>query len=156
MTWPNQFTDPTGRYVIGAIRDSSGTGAAVQDMREGGRQVGVYIDDQTPDLRGWLAEAVASWPRGLVMVGIPDGRPHLRYSSYGPNVVNLQEWYPFGGPWSWRVWGPPPKCEGYIIQWRLPGLDGEGNPTGRPPTAWQRRRLMMWMHLRRPRYLFLY
>lgn len=157
MTWPKEFTDPTGRYIVGGQPDSSGTGFCVQDIHRQGEQIGVYIDDTTPNLEGWLRKAVAAWPHGLVFVGIPDGEPHLRYGRFGTNVINLQEWYPYGGPWSWRSWGPPPRCEGYIIQWNLPGLDANGNVVkGPPPTARQRRRLLRWVKMRGAKYVFYY
>lgn len=117
-----------------------------------GRPVGVWLDDTTPMLMHWLGLAVEKYgPLGqTVFVCVPPGDPHLRHKP-SPPVVNVQEWYPYGMGCAPSLWGPPPDCEAFCIQWRYPGTHG-----AKPPTLRQRLGLLRLVRAHRPQFIFLF
>lgn len=117
------------------------------NVTRSGRIVGVYIDDTTSNIGYWIHKSTNLFPTVLVSIAMGGKRPSVPV----PGVIYLQEWYPYHSGFPLSAWGPIPRSEGYIIQWRYPGFHGTT-----PPTRWQRLKLLAQVLRMRPKYIFLY
>lgn len=116
----------------------------------GGQDVGLYIDDTTPNIRTWIRCAVAQFPHGVVLVGVAPGQEGTRYGPRPP-VVNCLEVYPYGEGVPSGGFFPLKRYACYISQWNWPGIEGRV-----PPTARERERLLRRVESLDPRYVFTY
>ena len=144
MSYPDLPTCIKGGVKIGPGFDGECSAPTITRL---GHNVGVYLDDTTPNLEHWIEVARAKYPTGLIVVGISMSTPHLRH----PGVVNAQEWYPVHSGEPLWAWGRMPKCEAYIIQDRFPGFSGRG-----APNRLQRLALLAQVRIQRPRFIFQY
>lgn len=151
-----QLVDIDGRLTIGAYTDGECSAPVVSETRTSA-QLGVYIDDETPNIQHWIDIAVAKYgaydptkplgDSGLVIVGISMSTPRLRF----PNVLNAQEWYPYHSGFPLWEWGTMPRSKAYILQHDFVGFRGT-----KPPTNLQRRLLVAAARLRRPKLILRY
>lgn len=145
---PSGFTDPTGQHTMCGIWE----GEFPQICDQGGRVVGIYIDDTAPNQADWVGEALAD--QQTVFVGIPPvagAGSACPYSQTG--VMCLQEYYPYDCR-NLGVWGPLPRLsgntDGFILQNRFawPGCG--------PPTSSEVQHLVALAELQHPTLILLY
>lgn len=110
---------------------------------QGGRQIGVYVDNETPNQDAIIAAHVGE---GRMVIAGEYNDEHKRH----PGAITAYEWYPFSHG---KAWLPvrPPKAEAYILQrdFRWPG-----DPIG--ATKRQRLKLLVLTLLNRPKMILFY
>lgn len=107
-----------------------------------GQQVGIYIDDTTPN-RCQTALLDKTLGEFIIVGKAPNGPPCK-------GVLNAQEWYPYDCRYPAGTWGKIPKAEAYILQrhFAWPGC--------KPPTRKQQRALLRAALAQHPKYIFWY
>lgn len=147
--YPDLPTSLSGAYVIESSVDES---CAANYVTRLGKPFGVYLDDTTPRLDYYIDLAVKKYGplNQTVFVCVPTGERELHHKPCPP-IVNLYEWYPFGEGIPENEFLPPPKFEGYIVQWNWPGTQGK-----QPPTSAQRQKLLAQVQAHHPKFIFLF
>lgn len=116
-----------------------------------GEMIGAYVDceegegtlgsPEQKQARDQIAKSLTK-TNGLVVMTIYTNEPNHRL----PGVLTVIIWYPFHMGAGWR---PPRHQQGYALQWWFSW------PNDKPPTRFQRLRLLAWTRLRHPKALIL-
>ena len=145
--FPGLPTSLSGAYVIESTVDEECQANIVTRL---GRPFGCWLDDTTPDLRKWLALALAKYtPLGQkVLVCVPPGRPDHHY--HAP-AVSVYEAYIYGMGCPPAEFLPLPRFDAYCVQYRWPGAVG-----CHAPSYEQFERLLGLVRALHPRLIFLF
>lgn len=147
--WPGHPSPLNGRWTVTGELDPVSQANIIRDRKS--QQVGLYFDDSMPNLRSWLAKALAEPDPGRIFVAVPMGQN----PTYPKPVIALKEWYPYNT--GWGTYKPRmPRSAGFILQRAYPGYEHETFP-GKPltaPTRWQFLRLRIQARLHGARYVW--
>lgn len=150
--YPGTITDRKGQLIVTMQTDQKTQGFIVVNRQ--GDQVGIYLDDSTPNLAKWVTEAYqTSWQYKFVSV------PMNKAAYHWPGMINLFEYYPYNSGWIPSEVPkslPKGKYAGYILQKQYPGYILAENPKAKaePPTPAQFRKILALALLKFPNYIF--